>query len=83
MTYIPKHFADWRKVPSQALERRELRDALIKALESLPEKYREILRTRLSRARPQVARHNCGAMRDFGARSVQEDKMGTPADLVR
>lgn len=55
VTYIPKHFADWREVPSQALERRELRDALTKALESLPEKYREILRTRLSRARPQVA----------------------------
>lgn len=29
--------------PSQALERRELRDALTSALESLPEKYREIL----------------------------------------
>jgi len=41
--YIPKDFADWREIPSQALERRELRDALAKALESLPEKYREIL----------------------------------------
>jgi RNA polymerase sigma-70 factor, ECF subfamily len=41
--YIPKDFADWREIPSQALERRELRDALTKALESLPEKYREIL----------------------------------------
>jgi|GEM_PF-2684827 len=26
--YIPKDFADWREIPSQALERRELRDAL-------------------------------------------------------
>ena len=39
--YIPKDFADWREIPSQALERRELRDALTKALESLPEKYRD------------------------------------------
>jgi RNA polymerase sigma-70 factor (ECF subfamily) len=41
--YIPREFADWREIPSQALERRELRDALKKALESLPEKYRTIL----------------------------------------
>jgi RNA polymerase sigma-70 factor, ECF subfamily len=41
--YIPKDFADWREIPSQALERRELRDALARALESLPEKYRTIL----------------------------------------
>jgi RNA polymerase sigma-70 factor (ECF subfamily) len=41
--YIPKDFADWREIPSEALERRELRDALAKALASLPEKYREIL----------------------------------------
>jgi RNA polymerase sigma-70 factor (ECF subfamily) len=41
--YIPKDFADWREIPSQALERRELRDALTRALVSLPEKYREIL----------------------------------------
>ena len=41
--YIPREFADWREIPSQALERRELRDALTKALESLPEKYRTIL----------------------------------------
>jgi RNA polymerase sigma-70 factor (ECF subfamily) len=41
--YIPKDFADWREIPSQALERRELRDALTKALDSLPEKYRTVL----------------------------------------
>jgi RNA polymerase sigma-70 factor, ECF subfamily len=41
--YIPREFADWREIPSQALERRELRDALTRALESLPEKYRTIL----------------------------------------
>jgi RNA polymerase sigma-70 factor (ECF subfamily) len=41
--YIPRDFADWREIPSQALERRELRDALTKVLESLPEKYRTIV----------------------------------------
>lgn len=41
--YIPRDFADWREIPSQALERRELREALTKALEALPEKYRTIL----------------------------------------
>ncbi len=41
--YIPKDFADWREIPSEALEQRELREALTKALESLPEKYRTIL----------------------------------------
>src|SRR6266581_4275735 len=41
--YIPRDFADWREIPSEALERRELRDALTNALKSLPEKYRTIL----------------------------------------
>lgn len=41
--YIPRDFADWREIPSQTLERRELREALTKALQSLPEKYRTIL----------------------------------------
>jgi RNA polymerase sigma-70 factor, ECF subfamily len=41
--YIPTDFADWREIPSQALEHSELRDALRKALRSLPEKYRTVL----------------------------------------
>ena len=41
--YIPKDFADWREIPSEALEQKELRNALTKALESLPEKYRIVL----------------------------------------
>ena len=41
--YIPKDFADWREIPSEALGQRELREALTKALESLPEKYRTVL----------------------------------------
>jgi len=41
--YIPTDFADWREIPSQALEQSELREALQKALNSLPEKYRTVL----------------------------------------
>ena len=38
--YIPKDLADWREIPSEALERNEIRDALAKALTSLEEHYR-------------------------------------------
>ena len=41
--YIPKEFADWREIPSEALEQKELRDALTTALNPLPEKYRTVL----------------------------------------
>ena len=41
--YIPKDFADWREIPSDALEQTELRDALNAALQSLAEKYRTVL----------------------------------------
>src|SRR5712691_9579667 len=37
--YIPKDFADWREIPSEALEQSELREALTNALDFLPEKY--------------------------------------------
>ena len=41
--YIPKDFADWREIPSEALQRKELGNALKRALAALPEKYREVL----------------------------------------
>jgi RNA polymerase sigma-70 factor, ECF subfamily len=41
--YIPRDFSDWREIPSQCLERKEVRDALNKALNSLGEKYRSVL----------------------------------------
>jgi RNA polymerase sigma-70 factor, ECF subfamily len=41
--YFPKDFADWREVPSEALQRKELREALKNAIASLPLKYREVL----------------------------------------
>jgi RNA polymerase sigma-70 factor, ECF subfamily len=42
-SYIPRDFADWREIPSEALEQKELRKALTEALNSLPEKYRTVL----------------------------------------
>src|SRR6201987_3987137 len=41
--YTPQDFADWREIPSEALEQKELRKALTNALDSLPEKYRTVL----------------------------------------
>lgn len=41
--YIPTDFADWREIPSEALEQSELREALSHALNLLPEKYRTVL----------------------------------------
>lgn len=40
--YIPRDFADWREIPSEALERKEVREKLAEALESLGEKYRDV-----------------------------------------
>ena len=41
--YIPRDFADWREIPSESLERKEVRDALNCALNSLGEKYRSVI----------------------------------------
>jgi RNA polymerase sigma-70 factor (ECF subfamily) len=40
--YIPRDFADWREIPSEALERKELKQALARGLASLAPKYREV-----------------------------------------
>jgi RNA polymerase sigma-70 factor (ECF subfamily) len=40
--YIPKDFADWRQIPSEALQQKELRKALAAAMSSLPPKYRTV-----------------------------------------
>ena len=40
---FPKDYADWREIPSETLQRKELREALKRALDSLPPKYREVL----------------------------------------
>jgi len=41
--YIPKDFADWREIPSEALDSARLRSALQKGLASLPPKYRQVI----------------------------------------
>lgn len=41
--YVPRDFADWREIPSEALQRKELREALARALNSLKPMYREVL----------------------------------------
>ncbi|HET7872989.1 MAG TPA: sigma-70 family RNA polymerase sigma factor [Terriglobales bacterium] len=40
--YFPRDFADWREIPSEALQRSELRRALERSMRSLPAKYREV-----------------------------------------
>jgi RNA polymerase sigma-70 factor, ECF subfamily len=40
--YAPRDFADWREIPSEALERKEVRQRLAEALASLDRKYREV-----------------------------------------
>ena len=44
--YFPRDFTDWREIPSEALERKELRKALEQAVASLPQKYREVFTLR-------------------------------------
>jgi RNA polymerase sigma-70 factor (ECF subfamily) len=39
---MPRQFADWREIPSEALENQELRQKLQEALDSLPAHYRQI-----------------------------------------
>ena len=40
--YTPRDFADWREIPSETLERKEIREKLAEALASLGEIYREV-----------------------------------------
>lgn len=42
-SFTPAVITDWREVPLQALERKELREQLQRAIASLPEIYREVL----------------------------------------
>jgi RNA polymerase sigma-70 factor, ECF subfamily len=41
-TYIPREFADWREIPSETLERKEVREKLAEALSSIGQIYREV-----------------------------------------
>jgi RNA polymerase sigma-70 factor, ECF subfamily len=41
-TYTPRDFADWREIPSESLERKEIRQKLAEAVAMLTQKYREV-----------------------------------------
>lgn len=41
--YSPQDFADWREIPSEALQRSELRQALKRAIAGLAPKYKEVI----------------------------------------
>ena len=41
--YCPISLADWREIPSEVLESKEIRNMIEEALIRLPEKYREVL----------------------------------------
>jgi RNA polymerase sigma-70 factor (ECF subfamily) len=40
--YTPRDFADWREIPSEALERKEIRQKLADAVAALAQKYRDV-----------------------------------------
>jgi RNA polymerase sigma-70 factor (ECF subfamily) len=41
-SFIPQDFADWRDIPLEELERKEVRELLARALTSLGDKYRDV-----------------------------------------
>lgn len=40
--YTPRDFADWREIPSEVLERKEVRKSLADAVAALTQKYRDV-----------------------------------------
>jgi RNA polymerase sigma-70 factor, ECF subfamily len=44
--YTPAQLTDWREIPLEALERKELREALRKAVAALPDLYRQVFTLR-------------------------------------
>ena len=46
MTTYPKQYADWRDLPSEVLEKQEVREAVTRAIGELPEIYREVFMLR-------------------------------------
>jgi RNA polymerase sigma-70 factor, ECF subfamily len=41
--YLPRDFGDWREIPSEALERKEVREVVARAIAQLDRKYREVV----------------------------------------
>src|SRR5258708_1442900 len=40
--YVPRTFGDWREIPSEMLERKEIRELLVNAVQGLRQIYREV-----------------------------------------
>lgn len=40
--YTPRDFADWREIPSETLERKEIRQKLAEGIATLADKYRQV-----------------------------------------
>lgn len=40
--YVPQTLSDWREIPSETLERKEVREVLQSSVQKLPEIYREV-----------------------------------------
>lgn len=80
-----KDYPDWREIPSEELQRKELSKALHRAMESLPPRYREVLVLRYVRhlstqetARILGVTVSCVKIRLLRARSQMRDAL-TPA----
>ncbi len=40
--YVPRTFGDWREIPSETLERKEIRELVVNAVKTLRQIYREV-----------------------------------------
>ncbi len=77
--YTPRDFADWREIPSEALERKEVRQKLADALASLDHKYREVfVLQRHGTAKHSGDRRSAGNLDRFG----QDTAVASAADVA-
>lgn len=65
---MPRDFADWREIPSESLEKKEVRQLVAAALRDLPPIYREIF---LLRDVQQLSVADCAAMLEISRESVK------------
>ncbi|HVH85474.1 MAG TPA: sigma-70 family RNA polymerase sigma factor [Terriglobales bacterium] len=66
--FMPRDFADWRELPSDAAERREIGEHIARALHSLPDIYRE---TFVLRDVEQLSATECAAILGIGVPAVK------------
>ena len=78
--YIPRDFADWREIPSEALEKTEFRTMLAKALNRLGQKYREVF---LLRDVEHMSIEEAAEALGISIASVKTPPAPSPADVAR